>query len=88
MSYARFSRDSDVYVFLSVEGYLDCCGCTLNKKGEDIHYGSFHSYTTKDMLDHLKHHRQVGDDVPDYCMESLLEDMEENDAWIKSKGVL
>ena len=84
MSYARYSSDSDVYVFLNVGGFLDCCGCHLNKEGDDIHYGSFHAYSTKEMINHLKKHKEAGYDVPDYCIEQLQEDAEENDGWILS----
>lgn len=27
MSYARFTKDSDVYVFLNMSGRLECWGC-------------------------------------------------------------
>ena len=56
MSYARFSH-ADVYVFMNVNGYLDCCGCIL---GDQY---AFHS--TDAMIDHLAQHRDAGHDVPD-----------------------
>ena len=29
MSYARFTKDSDVYVFLNMSGRLECWGCGI-----------------------------------------------------------
>lgn len=75
MSYARFGYDdSDVYVFLSSEGYLECCGCSLNEQ--------WYYETTDEMLAHLEEHRAQGHNVPQDCIDELLADKEENDQWI------
>ena len=76
MSYARFSRDSAVYVFAHVGGYLECCGCSLGDKWD------FHS--TAEMLAHLEAHKAAGHEVPEYCIEGLKVDAEENDEWIRT----
>lgn len=66
MAYARFSKDSDVYVFLNVGGFLDCCGCSLHKNAK--------FYSVEELLQHLEVHKQGGDKVPEYCIERLKED--------------
>jgi hypothetical protein len=81
MSYARWSRESDVYVFLHTGGYLDCCGCHLANNNR----GGFQAYKTKIMLRHLKEHQKAGHDVPDYCIEGLQLDAKKNDRWIKRR---
>ena len=50
MSYCRFAWDgSDVYVFGSGDGVIECCGCSL--KGD---LGRFASKTAKEMKNNLK----------------------------------
>lgn len=71
MSYVRFGGGSDVYVYLSVGDFLDCCGCTLQGT-------SFHAGSTQIMVDHLKEHIAAGHQVPDYVIPSLIEDDEIN----------
>ncbi|MER5252917.1 hypothetical protein [Streptomyces sp. NPDC002855] len=74
MSYARFGQDgSDVYVFMDVGGYLNCCGCSRVKPGDHAHFSS-----TLGMVDHLRAHIFVGDYVPDYVVPELLADDPEN----------
>jgi hypothetical protein len=74
VSYARFAEDSNVYVFASVGGWIECCWCCLG--------GPERYDTTQEMLDHLAEHVIAGHLVPDYCTERLRHDAEENDAWI------
>ena len=80
MSYARFTKDSDVYVYLDVGGYLNCCACAL--RGD---YTSEKFYTTHDMLDHLDRHVDENHSVPPETFEELRAEAAENDAWIKDK---
>ena len=70
MSYARFSRDSDVYVFAHVEGGYECCACGLAGT-----WGSIRCQTIKEMLDHLEEHKKAGDKVPDHCIERLKSEL-------------
>lgn len=79
MSYARFSDDSSVYVFLAVNGHLECCAC-LFAGGFG---GGYCAYSTQAMLDHLQEHIDAGHDVPDSCIERLKENREANDAYIR-----
>lgn len=56
MSYVRFGKDSDVYIFQSVYGGYDCCGCRLSE--------SFAAKTIDHMIAHLKVHVAAGHKVP------------------------
>lgn len=86
MSYCRFS-DADVYVYLDVGGYLNCCACSLGKLEDgDLFPESFYATATDDMLAHLQLHRDAGHDVPDYAIERLREEREENDAWMAKQA--
>ncbi|MCI0569956.1 MAG: hypothetical protein L0Y66_04325 [Myxococcaceae bacterium] len=77
MAYARFGRDSDVYVFLSTRGGIECCRCALIGDAS-----SFVALTTAEILEHLEQHRTRGHRVPDDCIAALDADAEENDAQI------
>ena len=73
MSYCRFAWDgSDVYVFGSGDGVIECCGCSL--KGD---LGRFASKTAKEMIEHLLEHRKKGDCVPQYAIDRLKEEATE-----------
>lgn len=72
VSYARFTYDSDVYVFYSVDHMYECCGCCLRST-------SFCCGTAKEMIEHLEQHRVVGHKVPEYALERLRQDVEEAD---------
>ena len=76
MSYARFSAESDVYVFLHVGGALCCCGC-FNGEG--------YFDTTAEMVAHLREHEARGDRVPACTIKRLEADADENDAWMANE---
>lgn len=69
MAYSRFSY-ADVYVFMSVNGHLECCGCWL---GNEWGFNS-----TDEMIAHLAEHREAGHDVPDNLEHDLRRDNDEN----------
>lgn len=73
MSYCRF-LEGDVYVFMSVSGWLECCACLLD--AEEMH--SLQFYSTQDMLEHLDAHRAANHHVPDHVYEDLKADDEAN----------
>jgi len=82
MSYARFGwDDSDVYVFLHVGGFIECCACILAH--ED--WEPFQAGDTQTMIDHLKKHQMSGHTVPQDVYERLWEDHEENMQFIMEK---
>jgi len=58
MSWARFSADSDVYVYEDVAGYINCCGCSLEDPRET-------NFTEAAPLKaHLDRHVAAGHKVP------------------------
>jgi hypothetical protein len=75
MSYSRFG-EADVYVYLDVAGYLNCCACSIVDE-QDV-WGNFRAYDTEAMVSHLKEHRKNGDRVLTDTIERLWADHEEN----------
>ena len=97
MSYCRFS-EGDVYIYLSSdEKLLECCGCILQErkwvKDETAPFGGYlHATgeiisdrfsTTQEMIEHLEAHKSKGHYVPNFCIEGLLMDQQENDKIMK-----
>jgi hypothetical protein len=71
MSYTRFGwDDSDVHVFMSTRGWLECCGCIL-KKGWQYR-------STDAMVAHLQEHIAAGHSVPADVIPALRRDDTEN----------
>lgn len=94
MAYSRFSH-CDVYVFMNVGGYLDCCGCILQEREwvDDPSWPIFGGYLkvvepviktkfydTAGMVEHLALHRAAGHNVPEGIEEELWADDREN--WV------
>jgi hypothetical protein len=64
MSYVRFAWDgSDVYVYDSCSGGIECCGCRFGT--------SFNCQTPEEMIAHLATHRRAGHFVPEYAITGL-----------------
>lgn len=75
VSYARFGQDgSDVYVYMSVRGHLECCGCIRATSGDVCPRAD----STEEMVTHLQQHIEHGDTVPDYVIPDLRGDDAEN----------
>lgn len=56
MSYARFSRTSDVYLYADVKGGLTCCGCALQSD-----WAAFiNMQTPEEAIAHLREHEAAG----------------------------
>ena len=70
MAYCRFGsmEGSDVYLLYNVQGYFECCGCSLNKKM------SVEMNTAAEAIGHLNKHVKHGDTVPKYAFERLISD--------------
>lgn len=71
MSYARFSNDSDVYVYHDIDFHLTCCGCGLHGRS------SFNTECYDHMLAHLAEHEAKGDKVS-VAVKNLLEEAHED----------
>lgn len=56
MSYARFSANSDVYVYPDVGGYVACCGCILG--------GQWDYHSPEAIVTHMQEHVNAGHKVP------------------------
>ena len=68
MSYARFGCDgSDVYVYWSCYGGLDCCACWLHPRP----FGRFNFPTAAEMIAHLREHQAAGHHVPEDVFRQL-----------------
>lgn len=80
MSYCRF-LEGDVYVYLSVGGYLECCACSLME--EEVF--SFTAKNTGDMVKHLWEHQNKGHYVPEHTFDDLWLDHEENMEFINEQ---
>ena len=74
MAYAKFSLDSDVYVYGGQDGpdgqhNIICSGCLLEPADEETPGFTFREsrvfYAKQEILDHLKDHREAGHAVPD-----------------------
>jgi hypothetical protein len=72
MAYARFSHDSDVYVFHSFHGTFECAGCSLTKSGDR----GFVTTVAAEMLRHMEQHIEAGELVPSTAIERLCEEGE------------
>lgn len=67
MSVIRFGEEgSDVYVYASVKGYWECCGCRLVKEQSQSQF-----YTADGMILHLQYHLSCGDVVPESAIRRL-----------------
>ena len=80
MSYARISY-SDLYLFMNVNGYLECMGCMLapiTVMAHSTNGVSFRASSTLIMIKHIQEHRDAGHNVPDNIEERLLEDDKDN----------
>jgi len=82
MSYARPSY-SDLYIFMNMNGSLECLGCifaptTLMYHSTSKEGVSFRAKSTLLMINHVREHRDAGHNVPDGIEERLLEDDKKN----------
>jgi hypothetical protein len=71
VSYTQFGWDgSDVYVFMSARGWLECRGCILKQRWQ------YHS--TDAMVTHLQEHITAGHSVPADVIPALRRDDTKN----------
>ena len=78
MSYCRTGKDSDVYMFgqmiFGMDGGLVCCNCLFVGN-----FGSKMGMTKEEALKHLKKHIEKGHKVPDYAIERLCREIEQEE---------
>ena len=74
MAYARF-YDSDIYIYPSVEGHIECAGCFLNiSPDEDTIFYSTKIYDDETLLMHILQHTISGHKMPDNLAQDILAD--------------
>ena len=74
MAYSRF-YDSDIYIYPSVEGHIECAGCFLNiSPNEDTIFYSTKIYDDETLLMHILQHKISGHNMPDNLAQDRLAD--------------
>jgi len=76
MSFVRFGKDSDVYVYQSCNSNLYvCCWCILKNPDCELDDEKwpedFECDTREEMIEHLKEHEEAGHKVPVVAFERL-----------------
>lgn len=71
MSYARFTNDSDVYVYADRDGFM-CWVAGAGDAFDDRHFGEDE---LPELIKYLEDMKAAGYAVPDYCLESLREEL-------------
>ena len=78
MSYARFSDESNVYMYHHYQGFIECCGCWISDEipdgYEDIPSPRFK--TARRAIRHLMEHIEKGYKVPDRVFDRIYEEYE------------
>jgi hypothetical protein len=89
MAYARWGWDgSDVYVFLNVSGWIECCSCWMNEPiPESAFSESFQGRSADEMIAHLREHVAAGHTVPEDLIPDINADRERIDSYIAENAV-
>jgi len=77
MSYARCAPDSDVYVYASTRGGIECERCRLIQSANALANGPRNNAVMVDedeMIAHLEKHRNAGHKVPESAFTALRRD--------------
>jgi hypothetical protein len=74
MAYSRFTN-SDIYIYPSVEGHIECAGCFLNiSPDEHTIFQSTKIYNDETLLMHILQHKISGHNMPDSLAQDILAD--------------
>ena len=74
MAYSRF-YDSDIYIYPSVFGYVECAGCFLNIPTDEYTlFKSEHILDDETLLMHILQHRISGHNIPEGLEAEILSD--------------
>ena len=75
MAYSRF-WDSDIYIYPSIEGHIECCSCWLNESKDEYSLFLANVIITNDddLREHLDLHSRIGHDMPERLLEDILAD--------------
>ncbi len=74
MSYARFSSESDVYVYASANGGIECSRCRFIADSQEPPRNNAVMVDEDEMIAHLEKHRRAGHRVPDDAFDQLRTD--------------
>ena len=74
MAYSRF-YNSDIYIYPSVGGWIECAGCFLNTSpDENTIFYSTKIYDDETLLMHILQHKISGHNIPDSLAQDILAD--------------
>ena len=74
MAYSRF-YDSDIYIYPSVGGWIECAGCFLNIPTDEYTlFKSEHILDDETLLMHILQHRISGHNIPEGLESEILSD--------------
>ena len=75
MAYSRF-YDSDIYIYPSVGGWIECAACFLNEPQDEYSLFSVSEHITNDdqLRDHLEEHARAGHNMPEDLLQDILAD--------------
>lgn len=77
MSYARWSAESDVYVYAHVDGWWVCELCDLPGSSGHLGAGTFTAVEPEAIVGHLRTHIARGDMVPERTIPNITADLPE-----------
>lgn len=67
MSFARWGKNCDLYLFSDVAGGITCCGCLLSDEESEDAY--FRAYSFPELEQHLRAHEQAGHQFPPHLLD-------------------
>lgn len=75
MAYSRF-YDSDIYIYPSVGGWIECASCFLNEPTDEYSLFSMSEHILDDetLLMHILRHRIAGHNIPEGLEAEILSD--------------
>ena len=75
MAYSRF-YDSDIYIYPSVGGWIECAACFLNEPTDEYSLFSMSEHILDDetLLMHILRHRIAGHNIPEGLEAEILSD--------------
>jgi hypothetical protein len=77
MAYSRFTN-SDIYIYPSIEGHVECAACILNEPQDEYSLFSMSEkiYDDGHLIVHIREHIKIGHDIPVGLLATILSDAE------------
>ena len=75
MAYSRFTN-SDIYIYPSVGGWIECAACFLNEPQDEYSLvsASLSIYNDDQLADHLEQHARADHNMPENLLQEILAD--------------